>query len=634
MQITRIRGILGWRLLSVMFLSYVIFFTYVSFLKFDSFSYKDADLAMFVQVFHNTCYGNFLPASYGNSVVLSGAHFPFIVFLLLPVYACFKSPYTLLFLQALFLGAGAFAVYLIAKSVLGRGFALYFAFSYLIYPALNYVNLYEAHFIAFSLPLLLFMFYFFHQRKFILFVLFMILSLLCQEDVVLVIAGLGVYALFDFFRNKNGRGLKWVLAPFLASLVWGVGFLLLMRFVHQYSPLFKSMNSGSRNGLSYMGFYSWLGKSPGEMAGALFTNPVYVLKNIITAQKIRYIFDLFYPLMFLPVFGASVLVIVFFGMSETLLSNWPMHNNIYFQHSALIIPFIFVSAIFGLKRLMAVRLFSVNRKAVLLILLCVSLICALCLGPFSRIFSDIRMLRKDKISQSSLIKKYFINRVGVKAPLITTFELSSHLARREFMSFFYMFTYDELSKLIPSVKEKYECALIDFNDPMTFYTFFYSRPDNLKERCFVLGKDWGLTETIDSIALFKKGHKSDFKIIESSGFLTQQDKEKIKEASDVLVLAAGCKEAKIDNFPVFEVECSVAKLRENSRNYLPIARITDSQGAYFDRPLIASFRIFPYNEWRENEIVKIREKLSVPAGFQGPAVNLSIYFAQVEPYQS
>ena len=134
---------LGRRLLTVMLILYIVFFTFVSFLKFNSFSYKDIDLATAAQAFHNVFRGHFFEVCHGDFTLFAAGHLPLIIIILSPVYMLLAHPFTLLFLQSLFLGLGILGVYFIAREVLDSDFALCFAFMYCIYPALNYVNLFE-----------------------------------------------------------------------------------------------------------------------------------------------------------------------------------------------------------------------------------------------------------------------------------------------------------------------------------------------------------------------------------------------------------------------------------------------------------------------------------------------------------
>ena len=585
--------------------AYVVFFTYISFLKFDSFTYKDFDLAILTQAFHNTLHGRFFSSGYGDVVIFGGGHISFLPLLLSPLYLVFPKPYTLLFLQTLFLGAAIFVVYLIAKEITTPGIALCFAFIYAIYPALHYVNLYEVHAVAFAIPLLLLMFYFFLKRNFTLFVIFMLLSLLCQEDVSLVVIGFGIYAFF-YYRNKHEKGrLRWSLAPLLCAGAYLAPFLLSI-FITIYLPniagLFNSQVTGTLASKNYSSLYAWLREaSPWAMLGKIFS-----------PAGIKYLYDLFMPLGFSPLFNLSGLIIVFFGMLGTLLSDWPLHNTIYFHHTAIIIPFIIIAGIYGLDKI--TKIFPRMKTTLIIIILSISLFAVISIGPFIELSIGIPQMLKNKNSLSVKIKNFFVKQVPKNEPLITTFELSSHLTGRNLLCPFYIFTHRRLTYLIPAVEERYNYALVDFDDPLTFYSFLYDYPQGLKSRCFMTSPGWGVVETIDSLVFFKKGYQGNYKLIEEEGPISVKQKNNIGLKTVIGVLELKCSFSDAGNFPVIDLDCRAVRLKPARGNYLPVITITDKEGKAFRKPLFILFRLYPVRYWQEDRIVRIRTKLSLPEG--------------------
>ena len=192
--------------------AYVLCFGYLSFLKYQSFGYQDFDLAIYSQTLWNILHGSIYSSILGIDFL--GNHAGFIVFLIAPLYFVFKSPLTLLFIQSLSLGVAAYPIYLIAKKELNRNIGLAIVVIYLIYPALGYVNLFEFHPQTLAIPFLIFTYYYFEKENFKMFIIFMSLSLICQENIALIIALFGVYA---FFIKKD---IKWLLTPFLIGMAW------------------------------------------------------------------------------------------------------------------------------------------------------------------------------------------------------------------------------------------------------------------------------------------------------------------------------------------------------------------------------------------------------------------------------
>ncbi len=76
-------------------------------------------------------------------------------------------------------------LYWLAKDKLDSNFlAISLCIGYLLYPALQFANLYEFHPVNIATPLLLFVFYFFTKGFYTRYFIFLVLALLCREDIV------------------------------------------------------------------------------------------------------------------------------------------------------------------------------------------------------------------------------------------------------------------------------------------------------------------------------------------------------------------------------------------------------------------------------------------------------------------
>ena len=95
---------------------YIIFFSIICILKYNNFLYNALDLSIINNVLYNTLHGNTLYSSIQGHSYL-GDHFTPILFLILPVYAIYQSPITLLVLQTIFLGLAALPIYKISQII-------------------------------------------------------------------------------------------------------------------------------------------------------------------------------------------------------------------------------------------------------------------------------------------------------------------------------------------------------------------------------------------------------------------------------------------------------------------------------------------------------------------------------------
>ena len=107
----------------------------------------------------------------------------------------------------------------------------------------------------------------------------------------------------------------------------------------------------------------------------------------------------------------------------------PLHglnNRRQYQYPALFISFIFISAIFGLKRLLQFSFFKQKKLILLLILLFNTFFSAYKIGPLAKM-----PWKKWQPDQRDALKLKFINLVPEDAAVATSFELGTHLTHRK-----------------------------------------------------------------------------------------------------------------------------------------------------------------------------------------------------------
>ena len=104
------------------------------------------------------------------------------------------------------------------------------------------------------------------------------------------------------------------------------------------------------------GSYSYLGNSFSGIIKTFIGNPLIVIKELMNMKKFLFIYVLFAPLLFMPFLSPSTLALTVPSFAIQLLSACPLHYAINNQYSASVIPFIFISFIYGLKKLSAKKL--------------------------------------------------------------------------------------------------------------------------------------------------------------------------------------------------------------------------------------------------------------------------------------
>ena len=347
--------------LSILICFYVAFFSVVSFLKFDSFSYRDYDLAFFDQIVWNILHGSLFSSILG--IVFLGNHVQLIWFLVAPLYWVFSHPMTLLFLQSFALGLAACPLYFLAKKTLGPRWGVLIGAIYLTYPAVAYLNLFEFHPAAF-LPLFLFStIYYFHTQRYWSFLLFLLLAVSCQENIALAALGMGFYA---FCRRRSFR---WVVLPIVFAVVY------LWFCLRVVIPNFNEDTS------QFLALYKHLGNTPSEVILNFFKQPVSVFRFMLSEPRLFYLISLFGPLAFIPLLSPLPLLAALPLFAQHLLSSRASQFMIQYHYTAELIPFIFVSFVFGIKTMLKVKLLYRYRGVLVTAILVCFLAFSYFLGP-------------------------------------------------------------------------------------------------------------------------------------------------------------------------------------------------------------------------------------------------------------
>jgi uncharacterized membrane protein len=348
-------------LLLVAILTYTAVLSYVSILKHNLFLTTAWDLGIYEQSIWSTVNaGRFfwytieLPVN--PSGCFFGIHFSPVLFLVLPIYKLFQSTATLLILQSLVVSLGVVPLYLIGvHEMKNRDYALFFCFLYLIYPPLLGLNLFDFHTQAF-VPLFFFSaFYFFVKRKFVPYFVFVILALSIVEFVPFLVVFLGLYAFWVGWKEIKNSGKSfnyWLLfrgtmAVAISTVVLAFSWYVVARMALFY---FNPAVLPNRN-------WAQLGDPVHNPLGLLWnavTNPVLTFQLVFSSagEKLTYLFGVLAPVGLLSFLDIPSLLIGAPWFLAAFLSNYlPYFTVIGYQYVAFVIPFVFISAVRGTRKL-------------------------------------------------------------------------------------------------------------------------------------------------------------------------------------------------------------------------------------------------------------------------------------------
>jgi uncharacterized membrane protein len=274
---------------------------------------------------------------------LFGTHVRIIQLFVAPLYWIWDDIRLLLILQTIVISLGALPIYLLAKDkIRNRWITLVFPFSYLLFPSLEYMNLWQYHQESLATTFILFAFYFVTRKKYAIFYLFSLLALICKEDVSLVILFLGMY-IYIMHDRKVG------IITSLGALLW---LFIALKMILPYYGV----------GSLHLGRFTHLGSGPIGIIKRSIFNQNNIISYVWTPEKREYIFHLLAPVGFLPLLNPLTLFIPVPQLTSNLLSSHSYQHFIrYGNYTATIIPFIFISTIYGSAKLMK------NRRSKILI---------------------------------------------------------------------------------------------------------------------------------------------------------------------------------------------------------------------------------------------------------------------------
>jgi uncharacterized membrane protein len=490
--------------------AYAAYLILVTLNKYYTFAYNDFDMSIYSQFLANTLRGNIAHTPICTETVLQ-YHQCFGLFLLLPIFALFPYTATLLVIQAIAIAAVAVPLYFLAAKALSRNWAVLFVLAYVLYPAKTYLNLFEFHEGAITLPLIMAAFYFWYVRKPVWFSIFAVLAMITREDVPLVII---MFSVMSYFRAKMERerafsiGNKfWVIAPAVAGLVY---------FFFATQIVAKSFREGF---YVYNNIYPDWGKSLAEVVWNVATNPLKAIEYMMNDLKARTLFAMLIPTAFLAVLSPITFLAAIPIIAANFLSSRGSTAVIYYQYVAHPTAIIFAASVLGLKRLLSWTPGDGAKKFYAVLLVSCAVIASLAYGPV--LWPGAMLNGSDEVPHLSpgigervAVYEKFLGKVPDDVKITASFRFLPRLATHEEVeSFHYEFTHwDDIVNRSYTMPEHTDYALVDMQDTKSFLNFWgkyalcwtdaVTRDFGIHEQ----GGPWGVVDYMDDVVLLKKGH--------------------------------------------------------------------------------------------------------------------------------
>ncbi len=282
------------------------------------------DLGIFAQAVWNTLQGNFLFSSLKGGICLLGDHVSPILVVAVPFYAVFKTPLTLIVLQALAAASAFIFITLLAQKTLkDRWITWSFLLMYFFYFPVKSSLREDFHPEILAEPFMYLAFLFLEARKLFLFSICLVVIALGKENFLGITFFFGLYAAFFRGHKKLGG----------AIMISSIAF-----FLFETSWLVPHLNP---DGYLYKGSYLTLA---GKGAGVWKT-------ILLDPDRWEYLFKVLSTFLFLPLFHFPTLLLALPILAQNFLSDNSVMRSLNYHYLMGLTPFLFIATIYGFQSL-------------------------------------------------------------------------------------------------------------------------------------------------------------------------------------------------------------------------------------------------------------------------------------------
>jgi uncharacterized membrane protein len=262
---------------------------------------------------------------------LMGDHTSFILVFLVPFYWLFPSAGVLFFFQSLAIGMGCVPVFLLARRLLhNEVFALAMAVTYLIHPAVGWTNRENFHPDAFIAPFLGFAIYAAVERKWRMYLVFVVLALLVKEDASLVLVPLGLWVAVKRDRKVG-----------LLTIVASIAFMLFAMFVVMRSLIGVPTRNAWR--IPFGG--------PSGFLKAVVTQPHNVVRHYWRDNRPFYLWQMTFPYLWVFAAAPSVALISIVVLAANMLSTFWYQYQIEYHYALVAVPALAMGTVWALSKI-------------------------------------------------------------------------------------------------------------------------------------------------------------------------------------------------------------------------------------------------------------------------------------------
>lgn len=447
-------------LLVLIFMIFMSVFLPIGIFRHFAFS-SGMDMGVVDQAIWNTVHkGGILFTSLSGNINYLGAHFSPILLLIAPFYLIGDGTIILIFLQAAVIGISIFPLYLIAKQRLNNRLLIFvFIFAFFLSKPLRGTGLLDFHADVFLIPLVFTSYYLLITKRTFWAVSTIILMLCCKESAAILVFAYGIFTI-TYLK-------KYYLGASLLTLAIGWWIIVTNLIMPQ---------------LAYTESYPyshWLpfGTTYADNLLAIIKNPALPIKLFFSSETIGYCVKLFAPLGLLSFLSPQHYVLFLLPLAFNILGG--IHHGgmitITSHYPAQVLPFIFISAIYGAGKLIDLLTIKLNNKNIAkkIPFYIAAVIILLSLGFFGK--SDGHKLSKFIHSANALHSneiRQALKQIPQEASVSAVHRITPHLAHRKYLYLWennpdtrYIVEYVVLHReLIEKDKERFDQTLIDLKE--------------------------------------------------------------------------------------------------------------------------------------------------------------------------
>ena len=584
---------------------YVIFYSSVSVFLYQNLFYDDFDLAVHAQTLWNMAHGSSFSSILGVHFLAN--HLIPAFYALKVLYQFFQTPLTLLFLQSLALGSGVFLSYKVASKHLSGRLPYFIALAYFFHPSIGYANLFEFHPTTLAVPFLFLMLLSYIEENFLSFLLWGVVSMSFQENILAMVFFLGLTAFFE------KRKIYWGFSPMLLAASW---------FVVGIIKVQPQLNQGK---IEFWRIYSQFGDNPSEILNTFFFKPWVLIGNLFSLKTVLYCVVVFAPLLFLPIVGwrfCLPLVPIFF---QHLLSARETERMLSYHYTVEMVPFMIAALSMGTREILNRFKFAWVHYALMFAFVVCFVETAILANPYFKSLDTVEAFSR---SQKLTFERNLLSQIPKDASVVATLRFLSPLSqRREIYSFHhvYMGTYTLSSKKY-NLPGSVEFALLDLNDDFTFSFKKEGSQENLHN--FFYSLPWQVVDFSDDTVLFQKSSKNDLSA------LFQVDPENTLKP-DIPLHALLNDEIELEGVSMqlgegkhfFHIRLSFywKAMKKPSDDYRMILTLVDRRGkTVYEHARDICYRLRPLSSWSEGERVIEHYWFTVPSKLPAESLELRL----------